>query len=132
MKEVNIAIVGSRTYPTDIRNIQSVADTINTYLKENELFVNKIVSGGAKGADYIAEQVYHKRLVEAEGLAIHPADWNRLGKSAGYIRNKLIEEDADICFAFVDKPLHESRGTAGCVKLFEKSKKKVFVFRMDQ
>lgn len=102
MKEVNIAIVGSRTYPTSANDIMSAGMTIHDYLAENELFVNNIVSGGAKGADYIAERLYHTQLIKAEGLIIHSADWDKHGKPAGYIRNKLIERDADICFAFVD------------------------------
>lgn len=127
MKEVNIAIVGSRTYPTGTNDIMSVGMFIYDYLEENELFVNNIVSGGAPGADYIAERLYYMAFIPAEGLIIHSADWDKHGKSAGYIRNKLIERDADICFAFIDKPLNESRGTANTVSLFEKSNKPVIV-----
>ena len=48
-----------------------------------------IVSGGANGADTLAE-----RYAKEKGypLIVFPAKWDELGKSAGYIRNKEMHD----------------------------------------
>lgn len=45
---------------------------------------------------------------------VHPADWKRLGKRAGFARNVLIVEDAGRVVAFWDG---KSRGTAHTIAL---------------
>ncbi len=47
-----------------------------------------IVSGGAKGADTLAEWYAKERGYQ---MHVFPADWN-IGKSAGYIRNKQMHQ----------------------------------------
>lgn len=47
-----------------------------------------------------------------------PADWEELGRKAGPIRNHEMmksEPKANLCAAFVNKPLRDSKGTAGAV-----------------
>ena len=48
-----------------------------------------IVSGGAKGTDSLAE-----RYAAERGLPclVFPAEWDKYGKGAGYIRNKCMHE----------------------------------------
>ena len=78
-----------------------------------------IIEGGAKGADALAES-----WVAGHGTEYphpheqYPADWTRHGKAAGHIRNQRMLDDGrpDVVFAFVDKPLAESRGTADMVR----------------
>ena len=75
-----------------------------------------IVHGAAKGADRIAGQEAQKlgHLVEE-----HPADWEKHGKRAGYIRNALMASlGADLCIAFWDG---RSRGTAMMVDIAEEN-----------
>lgn len=48
-----------------------------------------IVSGGARGADQLAERYARMRDFE---LRVFPADWNQFGKSAGYRRNRQMHE----------------------------------------
>lgn len=51
------------------------------------------------------------------GIEPHPADWNKHGRSAGPIRNQeMLDSGLNFCFAFVDKPLAESKGTADMVR----------------
>lgn len=59
-----------------------------------------IVHGAARGVDRIAGQ-------EAEKLGllldVFPADWERDGKAAGFIRNqKMVDAGADLVLAFWD------------------------------
>lgn len=99
---MNVAIVGSREwrFPIEIRSVvASLAPT------------DVLVSGGARGVDSIAEHYARKRGLEC---IIHEADWELFGKSAGFIRNRLIVRDADRLIAFQ----HEhSRGTQHTIDL---------------
>lgn len=65
-----------------------------------------IVHGAARGPDTIAGQ-----FAALCGMTVeeHPAEWDRLGKSAGRVRNeKMALLGADLCIAFWDG---KSRGT---------------------
>lgn len=65
----------------------------------------KIVSGGARGADALGER-YAKE--NGHKLTIFPAEWTKLGKAAGFIRNEQMAEYSDALVAFWDG---ESKGT---------------------
>lgn len=57
-----------------------------------------IISGGASGADALAKQFARENGISFEEF---PAEWERLGKSAGPIRNqKMIDSGADLVVAF--------------------------------
>lgn len=70
-----------------------------------------IIHGGARGADRMAGSWAEYHGLEVE---VYPADWNRYGKSAGYIRNaQMLEEgEPDLVVAF-----EGGRGTAMMIKL---------------
>lgn len=72
-----------------------------------------------RGADQIAgawvQQLRHPDVIEER----HPADWNGLGKRAGYARNAhMVGLGADLCLAFVRDG---SRGATHCADLAEKA-----------
>ena len=76
-----------------------------------------LITGGAIGIDQIAEQW---ALENGIPTIIHIPDWNKYGKSAGIIRNKLIADDCDQCLAFWDG---KSKGTKNTIDLCVKLKK---------
>lgn len=76
-------VVGSRSF----EDYHMLADKLDLYLKNQRKVV--IVSGGARGADALAERYAKERGLQC---IIFPADWSRLGKRAGYIRNKEMHE----------------------------------------
>lgn len=78
-----------------------------------------IVSGGAKGADSLAER-YAKEMHFP--LIVFPAEWDKYGKSAGYKRNELMHQYISHfkkrgCAAFWDGV---SKGTASNFSLAKK------------
>lgn len=74
-----------------------------------------LIEGEARGADIIAKQAG-----EALGMIIlpFPANWDKYGKRAGYIRNQqmLDEGHPDLVVAFYTGPT-KSRGTQMMVSL---------------
>ena len=104
-----LLIAGSRSF-TDYPTMEAVADT--ALAKQTAMGrAIVIVSGGARGADALAEAYAKKR---GYGSVVVPADWEGHGRSAGYIRNdemhRLIAGHPNRgCLAFWDG---ESRGTA--------------------
>lgn len=105
-------VVGSR----DFDNLKLVRDFVSR-LNEDDV----VVSGGARGVDKTAA-----RAARSRGLHVieHIPDWEKLGKSAGYVRNKDIVNDCDVLVAFWDG---RSRGTMHSILLARKAKKKVFI-----
>ena len=87
----------------------------------------RIVSGTANGADKFGEQ-----YAEEYGLKLSrfPADWDKLGKRAGYVRNetmaKFAIEDGNngILVAFWDG---KSKGTKHMIELAKKYKLEVHI-----
>jgi hypothetical protein len=64
-----------------------------------EGFMGEIISGGAKGADRLGERFAKEFNIP---LKIMPADWDKYGKRAGYIRNEQMADYAEVLFAFWD------------------------------
>ena len=97
-------VAGSRSF-SDYRLLKQKMDKL---LKKQADVT--IVSGGAKGADSLAEQYAKERGYEC---VVIPADWDKYGKSAGYKRNRAMHEfiakhDARGCVCFWDG---KSKGT---------------------
>ena len=98
--ELRIIIAGSRSF----RNYEFLCGVLDRFIK---LYNTKyhsvvIISGTAKGADSLGEEYAESHNYN---LVKFPADWNKYGKSAGYIRNctmadyaKLAEESHCIVF----------------------------------
>lgn len=93
MNSKKIGIVGSRNF----NNYKLLVQTIDKYQESNHVVL--IVSGGAKGADLLAERYAYENKILTQ---IYKPDWKNKGKAAGIIRNKLIADASDIVFAFWD------------------------------
>lgn len=69
-----------------------------------------VVHGDAPGADVIADHVAQQMSMHVEP---HPADWTRLGRSAGPIRNvAMVRLGADVCLCFAASWASGSGATA--------------------
>jgi hypothetical protein len=85
--------------------------------------IDEVVSGGARGADRLGEEWAAKENIP---LRRFPAEWDRHGKAAGYIRNAEMAEYADKLVAFWDG---ESRGTKHMIDLALEKGLEVHVYR---
>lgn len=81
--------------------------------------ISLIVSGGAKGTDTLAERYAKEYNIP---FIVHLPKWDKYGRAAGPIRNKLIVRDSDRIIAFWDG---QSRGTKSTIELAEKAGKPV-------
>lgn len=85
-----------------------------------------IVSGGARGADRIAEQLAKAMGMDTE---IYPAQWRddhgNYDRAAGFKRNREIVRAAGVVFAFWDGA---SPGTRNTISLAQTFRKPCYVF----
>lgn len=102
-----ILIAGSRTF-SDYDRLKKEVDSLIGYGLKNLIYPdieNEIVSGGARGADALAEKYALERNFQ---FTLFKADWNNLGRSAGPIRNNQMADYVDYGIVFWDS---ESTGT---------------------
>lgn len=76
-----------------------------------------LIHGDCRGADRLVAE--HVGYETSPTIDAYPADWDKLGKRAGYARNQqmLVEGQPEIVLAFIDKPLTECKGTGHMVAL---------------
>lgn len=120
---MRVIIAGSRGFLDQALMNKVVRQCIDKRLRAGEEI--EIVSGTARGADQMGEA-----FAEAEGLTVtrFPADWDLLGRSAGYRRNEQMAEYADALIAFWDG---SSRGTRHMINIAKDAGLAVRVFDFD-
>ena len=113
---MNIAIVGGRDffdYDLLKETLLSAPGLDFIYTKLDSADTNNvkynIVSGGAKGADSLAEEFAKEFGLD---MIVFHADWKQYGRGAGMMRNKQIISESDIVFAFWDG---KSKGTKNSI-----------------
>lgn len=108
----NIIVAGSRSFDNySLLNLELGWFISNQFSKYKQI---TIVSGCAKGADSFAIEYANKNGYECIQM---PADWEKHGKKAGYIRNTEMANIADGCICFWDG---ESKGTKHMIDIARK------------
>ena len=102
---MRVIIAGSRSF-NDYELLKTSCDTILKSIDELE-----IVSGTANGADKLGELYASNHGYQIKRF---PAEWDKYGKSAGYIRNEEMAKYADRLIAFWDG---KSKGTMHMINL---------------
>jgi len=110
---MKVAVVGSRTF-IDYTLLKSILDKID---------IDLIISGGARGADKLAERYALEKKIETK---IFYPEWDKFGKAAGFIRNRDIVQEADHVIAFWDG---ESKGTLSSINLAKEFGKKLSIYK---
>lgn len=88
-------------------------------------FASAIVSGTARGADSFGERWAQENNID---IIRFPAEWDKYGRRAGYIRNKVMAENAQGLLAVWDG---KSKGTYSMIDLATKHGLRIMVFRTD-
>lgn len=112
---MKIAIIGSRSF----KDYSKLEKSILTHIAVSE--IDLIVSGGAVGADSLAESFADKYKIPVK---LFLPDWELYGRSAGVVRNKYIIKESDVVIAFWDGI---SKGTKHSIDLANKQNKKVII-----
>lgn len=86
--------------------------------------ISCIVSGGAKGADSLAIHYAYSHNISTQ---VYLPDYSKYGKSAPFIRNKLIIESSDFCIAFWDGI---SRGTKYTLDIAKKMEVPTMIYTL--
>lgn len=121
MTTIKLAIVGSRTY----KNYKQFSNIVDNYIKFLDNDNIQIVSGGANGADTLAEKYAKENNYTT---IIYKPDWQKYGKIAGILRNTYIAEECTHLIAF---PSKEGRGTQDTIKKIKKMNKPHKIFYID-
>lgn len=95
-----LAIVGSRTFS----DYKLLDETLTRFNQDNP--ITEIVSGGARGADSLAEKWANTNNIP---VVVFPAEWEKYGRRAGMIRNRLIISECEHCIAFWDGVSHGTK-----------------------
>jgi hypothetical protein len=99
-----LIVCGGRDY-TDSRAVYWALDQVRAFRGG----VAKIITGGARGADRLAEDWAEQNGAEVQ---VFEADWETHGKAAGPVRNQaMADAGADACIAFPG-----GRGTADMIR----------------
>lgn len=123
MTKYRMIVAGGRNYSNQnivnyyIDRVKDVCDSRGLNLV--------IVCGMATGADTLG-----RNYAISNGLEVleFPADWNRYGKSAGYIRNKEMGDVADSAIVFWDG---RSKGSKLMIDIMHELKKPVVAISYD-
>jgi len=110
---MRVIIAGSR----DITDLA----TVYTAVKESGFVITTVVSGTARGVDRLGEE-----WAKQNGVPVvrYPADWDTYGRSAGYVRNEQMADNADALIACWDKT---SKGTLHMINIAKTKGLRVYV-----
>ena len=95
-KNINIVVAGGREY----QNYPELSEKLDRIISDLNIPSNmgiNIVSGGARGADTLAERYAQEK---GYGLQVFPADWKNKGLAAGMERNRQMAKAGDVLVAF--------------------------------
>lgn len=110
-------IAGSRS----ITDFNIVSDVI---LKSGlGLIISEVVSGTANGVDKLGEKWAYSNDVPVKRF---PADWDKYGTVAGYIRNEKMADYTDCLIAIWDG---KSKGTENMIKIARQKRLKIYTHK---
>lgn len=111
-----VIIAGSR----DLDDYNLIEEAI----KASRFEINGIVSGMARGVD---NNAYMYAMMNDIDVKQFPADWDKHGKRAGYLRNIEMSKFGDALIAIWDG---KSIGTSMMIDIMERAHKPIYVHEM--
>ena len=123
VRDTKLAIVGSRNFTDEEEFGIRLYEALHAWnLEVKDL---TIISGGARGADTLAERFARQHYLPTR---IFHADWSK-GRGAGIIRNRDIIASAEYVLAFPSR--RNSPGTMNSIGLARKKEKKLVIVWVD-
>lgn len=117
--KTKVVIFGGREFTDYEEFIERVVEILDGLeLTPDEV---EIVEGGARGADRLAQNFSTNFGISHK---LFKAEWDKLGKGAGHIRNRKMAEYSDFGIGFWDG---KSRGTKNMIDTMKKLDKDVYV-----
>jgi len=113
---MKVIIAGSR----NIVDYNTIVSAINS----SQFKITCVVSGTARGVDTLGEKWAKENKVKIER---YPADWDKHGRAAGYIRNEQMSKVADALIAIWDG---ESKGTKHMIDIMVNLGKRVHICKV--
>jgi len=119
MKHNRVIIAGGR----DFADYNRLCWFMDKWVLDNDMGPDNtdFISGEAKGADSLGKKW---ALSRGYRVMLFPAQWDIHGKSAGYIRNKAMTDEATHLVAFWNK---SSKGTGHMILIANAAELKVHV-----
>jgi hypothetical protein len=117
---VKVIVAGSRNL-TDAKLVVQA-------IKESGFEITELFSGGARGADRLAE-AWAKKQTPPIPVRRFPALWEKQGLNAGPIRNRAMAFEADALIALWNGT---SPGTRDMILVAKQKNLPTFVFRTDR
>lgn len=122
-KSLKVVIAGSRS----ITNYNILLNAISNAIEHNffpMVDTIEIISGGAKGVDYLAE-IYARNL--GYKFTKFKANWNKYQKRAGLERNIEMADAGDVLIAIWDG---KSTGTQHMIEQMKIRNKPIFLYQI--
>lgn len=98
---------------------------IEKAIQQSGFEITTVISGTANGVDKLGEEYAKKYNLPVLNF---PANWDKYGKSAGYIRNEEMANKAEALIAVWDG---KSKGTGNMISIARKKYLKLFVYTID-
>lgn len=111
-----VIIAGSREFDNYDMLKEKCDKILSRKVNEGEEIV--IVSGTARGADTLGEKYAEERGYKVER---YPANWDKYGKRAGYLRNKKMAEVSNACIVFLSSKA-ENKGSKMMISIATEEK----------
>ena len=111
-----VIIAGSREFDNYDMLKEKCDKILSRKVNEGEEIV--IVSGTARGADTLGEKYAEERGYKIER---YPANWDKYGKRAGYLRNKKMAEVSNACIVFLSSKA-ENKGSKMMISIATEEK----------
>ena len=116
---IKVIIAGTRDF-NDYAFLKKNVDYFLQGINPNNEKI-EIVSGNARGADKLGERYAKEHNLPVK---LFPANWDKYGKRAGYLRNQEMANYSDVLIAFSDE---KSKGTKHMIDIAKKQDLTVIV-----
>lgn len=87
--------------------------------------ISEVISGGAKGADYLGEQYAKENNIKLTRMPVTQIEYNKYGNRAYYLRNEDMAKCGECLIALWDG---ESNGTRNMIEIAKRKNLKIYVY----